>query len=51
MKALIDKKTVATLQEYILGMEDGEITSALLLAMLGGVTDKQIPDMAIAQPT
>ncbi len=51
MKALIDKKTGAILGASILGMEGGEIASALLLAMMGGVTAQQIRDMAIAHPT
>jgi len=51
MKALVDEETGAILGVSILGMEGGEIASALLLAMMGGLTAQQIRDTAIAHPT
>nr|WKN39412.1 mercuric reductase [Tunicatimonas sp. TK19036] len=51
MKALVDKETGAILGASILGMEGGEVASALLFAMMGGLTAQQLRDTAIAHPT
>lgn len=51
MKALVDKETGAILGASILGMEGGEVASALLFAMMGGLTAQQLRDTTIAHPT
>ncbi len=51
MKAIVDAKSDQILGCAILGLEGGELASALQLAMMGGVTAGEIRDSVFAHPT
>ena len=51
MKVLVEAEKETILGASILGMEGCEIASALLLAMLGGLTAEQMTGTSIAHPT
>lgn len=51
MKAVVDAQTDQILGFAMLGIEGGEIMSAVQLAMLGGLTASAIRDTALAHPT
>ncbi len=51
MKAIVDKKTDRIIGAAILGVEGGELMSALQIAMLGGLTYTVLRDGMFAHPT
>ncbi len=51
MKALVDERTDKIIGASILSMEGGEVASALLIAMMGGLTYQQIRDGMFSHPT
>lgn len=51
MKALVDKHSHQIIGASILSMEGGEIASALLIAIMGGLTYEQIRDGIFPHPT
>ena len=51
MKAIVDKKTDRIIGAAILGVEGGELMSALQIAMLGGVPYTVLRDGMFAHPT
>ena len=51
MKAVIDKKTGKILGATVLAEQGGEIISILQMAMIGGITYKQIKEGIFAHPT
>ncbi len=51
MKALIDESNDKIIGASIVSMEGGEIASALLIAMMGGLTYQQIRDGVFPHPT
>jgi len=51
MKAIVDKKTDRIIGAAILGVEGGELISALQIAMLGGLSYTVLRDGMFAQPT
>lgn len=51
IKALVSKETDRILGAAVLGVDGGEIMSMIELAMLGGLTAKQLNDAIFAHPT
>jgi len=51
MKAIVDKKSDQIIGAAILGVEGGELMSALQIAMLGGVPYTVLRDGMFAHPT
>ncbi|MGN6393515.1 MAG: mercuric reductase [Gemmatimonadales bacterium] len=51
MKALVDPETGQILGAAVLGIEGGELMSALQLAMMGQVTYRRLRDAVFAHPT
>lgn len=51
MKAVLDAESGQILGCAILGLEGGEIMSAIQIAMIGGVTARQLADAVFAHPT
>jgi len=51
MKALVDRKTGKILGCAILGVEGGEIMSAVQIAMMGGLPYTALRDGTFAHPT
>ena len=50
MKAVVDNKTKQILGATIIGAEGGEVMSVLQMAMMGGITYKQIRYTIFAHP-
>jgi pyruvate/2-oxoglutarate dehydrogenase complex dihydrolipoamide dehydrogenase (E3) component len=51
MKAVVDAGTGRILGASILGVEGGEIASAIQIAMMGGLTYRDLRDSAFSHPT
>lgn len=51
MKAIVDAETGRILGASILGVEGGEIASAIQIAMMGGLTWRDLRDSAFSHPT
>ena len=51
MRAVIDDRTDLLLGVTVLGMEGGEVMSALQLAMMGGLSASDLRDAVLAHPT
>lgn len=51
MKAVVDRETRRILGASILGIEGGEIASAVKIAMMGGLPFTALQDAVLAHPT